>query len=190
MSSEILNPILTEWFQKAKDYGQKFDGWAQIEIGSEQHKAWLMYFHDIGTPPPITLRNIEQNKARTWTAPCEWPHDQTFTVDSKPPPKRPELTFEQKAARCAAILRALGRNIRDSEARFGLVKYSVDIRRRAMGMLKHDERPCLVPMEYRDKKGRVLSSGEPFFLPKWDAQLPPGGPGGVLSWSDDLEGYE
>lgn len=215
MNSDISNPVLVEWFAKAKSHGQKFDSWTQIALGSEQHKAWIMYFHDIGAMP-VTLRDIEQLREKTWTAPCEWPHDQDFTVDSKPPPRRPEKSFEHKAALCHAWLRVLempdASTKEISSARQQIIKFSIDVRKRAMSMSiddairalpklaaslgrkrLHEFGPIgnvLTVMRWRDPaNGKVLSSGEPYFLPEWTEGIPPGGRGGAIQWSDEGERY-
>jgi hypothetical protein len=96
MAKEIQNPALREWFKKAKEYGQLHDSWTEIENGSEEHKAWIVYF---GENCPYTLRYIEKNKNQSWTAPCKWPYDLPFQceVPALPAPK-PNLRLVREIA--------------------------------------------------------------------------------------------
>lgn len=190
MSSDISS--LTEWIAAAAKLGQQTneaDNWPQIAMGTEQHKAWLMYFHDNGLPLPVALNNIHMSKARTWTAPCEWPHQLKFVVRAGSQSVSTELL--KQARECHQVLRALALDIRNSNARFALLRYPLEVRKRAMEMFPPGEpKPALTTIEYRTKDGRVITSGEPYFLPPWDGAMPPGGPGGDVTRSLDSENGE
>lgn len=201
MSSVISN--LTEWLAAAAKYGAQMheqDTWPQIRMGSEEHKAWQSYFREIRLPLPTALANIHMNKAQTWTAPCRWPGDLKFLINVGQEPDKsgnvvslrstatPTHPFLVQKNLCYRTLKALAINIRDRDARVALLRFPVDVRKAALAMFGPDEpKPALAPIQYQDKKGRVLSSGEPVFLPDWDGPTPPGGPGGNVTQSLDEE---
>jgi hypothetical protein len=56
----------------AADHGRLHDSFIEIKNGSEQHKAWIAYFGLQGWSP-YTLRHVDMNAEKSWTAPCEWP---------------------------------------------------------------------------------------------------------------------
>ncbi len=69
---EIKDPKKQAWYEMAMSHGQAHESFTEIKLGSEQHKSWIAYFNQLGWMP-FTLRNIDSNTEKSWTAPCEWP---------------------------------------------------------------------------------------------------------------------
>lgn len=73
MPTEIRNPVIREWFRMAADHGKLNDSWFIVRLGTPELNAWRDYFDRLGWVPYTLLRTIEQNKEKSWTAPCQWP---------------------------------------------------------------------------------------------------------------------
>src|SRR5258706_5490839 len=66
------NPLAHAWFKKAYDAGIRGDGWFAVKVGSEQDKAWRVYFAKFGWTPRA-IKHAETAGEKVYTMPVEWP---------------------------------------------------------------------------------------------------------------------
>lgn len=71
---QIDNLIASEWYRKAMTHGQLNTSFTKMTKNSEQHRAWMVYFDRLGWMPVVVKEIITHDLDKTWTAPCEWPH--------------------------------------------------------------------------------------------------------------------
>jgi hypothetical protein len=58
------------WFRAAMRLGIQTGGWYEVRHGSDEHRAWLIYFAELGWTPHA-LKALEPRQS--FTAPARWP---------------------------------------------------------------------------------------------------------------------
>jgi hypothetical protein len=66
MAGRELHP----WFQAAMTLGGQTRGWFAVKYGTEEHRAWLTYFAELGWTP-FALKTLE--RGQSFTVPVRWP---------------------------------------------------------------------------------------------------------------------
>jgi hypothetical protein len=66
------NPLAAAWFKKAYDQGVRGESWFAVKVGTEQDKAWRVYFAKLGWTP-YAVNGEGMGKNRSYTMPVEWP---------------------------------------------------------------------------------------------------------------------
>lgn len=79
------------WFELALPFGHERNSFTEIKFESPQYFAWKVYFCDLEWIP-VTFRTMREGGS--WTAPCEWPDQITFTL----PAGYPRTSYELRQA--------------------------------------------------------------------------------------------